>query len=221
MKQHFLGCAAAAVVAFVPAMMPAEAYAQSIGVGVGTQGFNAEVGVDFGEQFGIRASGNYFSMSHDVDGDDVNYDGDLRLQSLGLLADFYPFQTGFRFSGGAYLNRNKVDITATPTDNVEIGGTTYTPAQLGTLDGRIKFNDISPYGGIGYTSSRYEPGLSFVVDAGVMFQGGSDVTLTANGSANTIPGFADDLEQERQDIKDDVDDFKYYPVLRVGIAYRF
>ncbi len=203
------------------ALLPATSMAQSVGVGIGTQGFNAEVGFDIGEMFAVRASGNYFSMSHDVDGDDVTYDGDLRLQSVGLLGDIFPFQNGFRFTGGAYLNRNKVDITATPTSNVEIGGTIYTPAQLGTLDGRIKFKDIAPYAGLGYTSGRGEPGFSFVADAGVMFQGGGNVALTASGTANAIPGFATNLEQERQDIQDDVDDFKYYPVVRVGIAYRF
>ncbi len=220
MKYGFLGCVAGGVLAMAAGLAPATASAQSISVGVGTQGFNAEVGLDFGEQFGVRASGNYFSMSKDVDGDDVNYDGDLRLQSIGLLGDFYPFQNGFRFSGGVYLNRNKVDITATPTGNVEIGGTTYAPAQVGNLSGDIKFNDISPYAGLGYTSSRGVPGLSFVADAGVMFQGGGDVTLISTGSANTSPGFAADLEQERLDIQDDVDNFKYYPVVRIGIAYR-
>jgi hypothetical protein len=84
----------------------------------------------------VRAIGSYFSMPHDVN-------GDLRLQHVGLLGDIFPFQSSSHFTGGAYLNRNKADITATPTSNVEIGGTIYTSAQIGSLDGRIKFKDLA------------------------------------------------------------------------------
>jgi hypothetical protein len=217
MRHHFAGIFITGALALVPAA----ASAQSVAVTAGTQGFGAELGYDISDMIGVRAVGNYFSISHGVDGDDVNYDGDLRLLSFGLLGDIYAFETGFRFTGGGYINRNKVDITATPTGNVEIGGTVYTPAQLSNLDGRIKFNDFAPYAGIGYTGNRGDSGWSFIFDAGVMFQGGSDVTLNATGPATLIPGFAADLERERADIKDDVDDFKYYPVVKVGLAYRF
>jgi len=211
----------AGVVALAPTLVSTGASAQSIGVAVGTQGAGLEAGIDITEMLGLRVAGNYFSMSRGVSGDDVDYDGDLRLMSIGIVGDVYLFESGFRLTGGGYLNRNKIDLTAVPTSNVEIGGTTYTPAQLGTLDGFVRYRSFAPYAGLGYTGNRGDSGLSFVFDAGVMFQGGSRVALTANGPANGIPGFAADLERERRDIKDDVDDFKYYPVVKVGLAYRF
>ncbi len=211
----------AALIVAGAAFMPITAGAQSIGIAVGTQGGGLEVGMDISDMLAVRVNGNFFSISRGVSGEDVDYDGDLRLMSFGLLGDLYLFETSFRLTGGGFLNRNKIDLTATPTSSVEIGGTMYAPSQVGNLDGGARFNDFAPYAGLGYTSNRDEPGFSFVFDAGVMFQGGSKVFLNATGPANAIPGFAADLERERRDIKDDIDDFRYYPVLKVGLAYRF
>lgn len=210
-----------ALIVAAAAFTPMMAGAQSIGIAAGTQGGGLEVGMDISDMLAVRVNGNYFSISRGVNGEDVDYDGDLRLMSFGLLGDLYLFESSFRLTAGGYLNRNKIDLTATPTSSVEIGGTMYSPAQLGNLQGGARFRDFAPYAGLGYTSNRDDTGFRFVFDAGVMFQGGSNVFLNATGPANGILGFAADLERERADIKNDVDDFRYYPVLKVGLAYAF
>lgn len=199
----------------------ASAQQTSIGASVGTPGIGLELGYDLNDTFGLRANGNWFSMSKDVESDGVNYNGKLKLFSMGLLGDFYMFDSGFRLTGGAYYNDNHVNLTATPTGNVTIGSTVYTPAQVGTLTGSADFNEFTPYAGIGYTSNRGNPGLSFVFDAGVMFQGRPDVTLAGNGAITSTPGFQSDLERERQEIADDLKWTRFYPAVRLGVAYRF
>lgn len=199
----------------------ASAQQSSVGVSAGTTGLGLEFGYDFNDAFGLRANGNWFRMSKDVESDGVSYDGKLKLFSLGLLGDFYPFDSGFRVTGGAYYNKNRVNLTATPSGNVEIGGTTYTPAQVGSLSGEVDFNKFTPYAGIGYTSNRGNPGLSFVADAGVMFQGRPDVTLAGSGAITSTPGFQADLERERAEIAHDIRMFRFYPAIRLGVAYRF
>jgi len=198
-----------------------KASAQSIGVTAGTPGIGLEAGMDINDMLGLRLTSGYFRLSHDVESDDVDYNGKLKLFSLGLLGDVYLFDSGFRLTGGAFYNDNHVRLTATPTGNVDIGGTTYTPTQIGRLDGNVDFNEFAPYAGLGYTSNRGGQGFSFVADAGVMFQGAPEVTLASSGPATALPGFAADLERERQSIADDIDGFRYYPVVRVGVAYRF
>ena len=85
-----------------------------------------------------------------------------------------------------------------------------------------RYPDFAPYAGVGYTSNRGGSGLSFVVDAGVMFQGGSLVTLTSNGGGlSADPTFQADLDRERADIKRDVDNLRFFPVVKLGVAYRF
>jgi hypothetical protein len=204
------------------ALTPVAASAQSVGVTVGTQGIGIEAGTDISPMFAIRANVNYFRISRGVDGDDVAYDGRLRLMSVGLLGDYFPFDNGFHLTGGAYLNRNRVNISATPTGNVEIGGTTYTPAQIGRLDGRVAYRDLAPYAGLGYTSRRDTPGLAFTFDAGALFQGSSRVRLASTGGTlSNAAAFNADIERERADIRDDVDSLKIYPAIKVGLAYRF
>jgi hypothetical protein len=199
----------------------AAAQQTSVGVSAGTPGIGLELGYDLNDTIGLRANGNFFSMSKDVESDGTNYDGKLKLFSMGLLGDFYMFDSGFRLTGGAYYNKNRVNLTATPTSNTEIGGTIYTPAEIGSLTGRARYNKFTPYAGLGYTSNRGEPGLSFVFDAGVMFQGRPDITLTGNGAITSTPGFQADLERERQEIADDLKWTRFYPAVRLGVVYRF
>lgn len=199
----------------------AAAQQTSVGVSAGTPGIGLELGYDLNETFGVRANGNFFSLSKDVESDGLTYDGKLKLLSVGLLGDFYMFDSGFRLTGGAYYNDNHVNLTATPSGNTEIGGTVYTPAQIGTLTGSAEYNRFTPYAGLGYTSNRGEPGLSFVFDAGVMFQGRPDIALAGNGAITATPGFQADLERERQEVAADLKWTRFYPAVRLGVAYRF
>jgi len=199
----------------------AAAQQTSVGVSAGTTGLGLEFGYDFSDSFGLRTNGNWLSFSKDVESDGINYDGKLKLFTLGMLGDFYPFESGFRVTGGAYYNNNHVNLTATPTGTFEIGGTPYTPAQIGSLNGRADFNEFTPYAGLGFTSNRGNPGLSFVFDAGVMFQGRPEITLAGNGPITTSPTFQADLERERQEIADDLKWTRFYPAVRLGVAYRF
>ncbi len=199
----------------------ASAQQTSVGVSAGTPGLGLELGYDLNETFGLRANGNWFSLSKDVESGDVAYDGKLKLFSMGLLGDFYMFESGFRLTGGAYYNNNHVNIRATPAGTVNIGGTPYAAAQIGRLDGRVDYNEFTPYAGLGYTSSRGEPGLSLVFDAGVMFQGRPEVTLVSSGGGAGSTTFAADIERERREIAADLKWTRFYPAVRVGLAYRF
>ena len=171
--------------------------------------------------FGVRAMGAYFPYSHSITPSNITYDGDLRLMSFGAVGDFYLFDSGLRLTGGAYLDRNRIDIKGTPNGTVTIGNTAYTAAQVGTLTGRVSYRDIAPYAGVGYAGNRGGKGFAFTADAGVMFAGGPRVALAASGPVATAPGFAANLENERQKIASDLDWTRFYPVVKVGLLYRF
>ena len=47
------------------------------------------------------------------------------------------------------------------------------------------------------------------------------MVLRANGTMAADPGFQADLAREAKDIQDDLDDLEVYPVLSVGIFFRF
>jgi len=191
-----------------------------VGVSGGTNGIAPEIGYR-GEHFGIRANGGFLNYSRTENIDDIDYDGKLKLNSAGLLADWYPFSGGFRISAGARSNGNKVDLHATPTANVVIGDVTYAPAQVGNLDGKVEFKSLAPTLTLGY-GGTLASGFTLGFEAGVVMQGSPKIQLNSSGgtlSSNAL--FLAELEQERQQAEDDASKFKFWPVVQVHFLYRF
>ena len=191
------------------------------GVKVGTLGLGADATVDVLPWMNVRATGNYLDYSYEKTIDNIAYDLTLKYQGIGVLLDLHPFKNGFRISGGAIFNNNHIDLDATPTESEKIGDHTYTPEQIGTISGKLKFSSTAPYFGIGYGDAvGPDKSFSFVFDLGVMYQS-YDIDLSANGQAAQHPQFQQDLAEEEQKIQDDLDGFKIYPVLAFGVAYHF
>jgi hypothetical protein len=64
--------------------------------------------------------------------------------------------------------------------------------------------------------------LYFGIDAGAMFQGKPKVrTLTASGPIASNAAFQTQLAIKRREIEDDIDNFKVYLILQLGLGYRF
>ena len=61
----------------------------------------------------------------------------------------------------------------------------------------------------------------FVFDLGVVFQGSPDADLTATGPLASDPTFLAELAKEEQQLQDEVDDYEYYPVVSIGVTYKF
>lgn len=190
----------------------------ALGAKAGTLGLGLEGTTRLSDSFNLRGGINNYSRDLDETTNSVRYDVDLDLKSGALLVDWHPFTNTFRFSAGLFYNKNEASITATPTSNVMVGNTTYTPAQVGTLSGDVKFKKSAPYLGIGWGNAVSTPRrFGFTAEIGALFQDSPDVTLRSTNSSVTQA----DLQREEQDIEGKLDNFKIYPVLSVGFSYRF
>jgi len=186
---------------------------------ISTLGAGIEAGYRW-DMFALRAGVNYFSLSRNFTAGDVRYDGDGTLQSVGLMADFFPFGGGFHLTGGLRYNGNELKVRATPVGPVTIGDTVYTPAQIGQIDGRVDFNEVAPYLGIGWRDTVFgSSNIVLSVDAGVMFHGGARTSLTCTGAI--CPTIEADLAEERREIEDEIGDYDVFPVISVGLGVRF
>lgn len=194
----------------------------AIGAKAGTLGLGGELTTDIVPQLNIRASVQWLSLELDREWEDVDYELDLDLLSPLLLLDWYPFGGSFRLSGGILFNESDVGLRAMPGEPVEIGGTTYTPAEVGTLTGRSDFNPIAPYVGIGWGNAvGRSKRLGLAMDVGVAFIGSPGVNLSATGPIASDPTFQANLAEEEDEIEDDLSDFRFYPVLSLSLYYCF
>ncbi len=201
------------------------AHAQlAVGGSIGTMGGSVEVQTQISPMFQLRGGYNYFQYGVDDTFDDIAYDGDLDLTTLGAFVDFRPFSNSFILTAGAYFGEKTLKLNAAPTQNVEIGNQTFTPAQVGNLDMTAALEDTAPFVGLGWDSTFQGsgPGMGFKFIVGAMFTGSPEVNMTASGGTlSNDPNFQQQLAIEEQNLQDDIEDYKVYPVVQAGLTFGF
>lgn len=216
-----------AVVSALTAVLlaPAAAHAEGFAAGVsaGTPGLGVSVAAQVNEMLVVRGAVDGLSINRNEEYSDIDYDGKAKLMTGGLFADVHPGGGPFFVSGGAYFGKRRIELDATPTASVDIGGQTFTPAQVGRLNGVAKLSKVQPFAGLGFDNSfTSENKWGFRVLAGVSFSKKPQVDLTAVGGLLASDAtFLSRLAQEEAQAEDDAKDFKYFPVLQVGITRRF
>lgn len=223
--------ALAAITILLPRSASAEASAEpdpglkvAVGLKVTTVGVGVEAALKINDYFSVRGGPNWigFGLSKkSIDG--IEYDLDLDFLNGSVFADVHPFQNGFRVTTGLFFGGNSVDLSSTPTEPVKVGDITFTPQELGTLDGDVSLNTVAPYVGFGWiTGQDKEEGFQFFVDAGVKFGGHPDVNLTATGGTlSGLPILTNELAKEQGNIANDLKILGFYPLIQIGVNYRF
>ena len=195
---------------------------------VGTPGVGAQVTGRIFPNLNARIGFNGLSFNRDFTETDIKYDTDVDLRTIPALVDYFPNEdSGFRITGGLVYNGNKASGIAQTTTNDEgvpsyrIGGTNFAVTEVGTLRADVDFPDFAPYIGVGWGNPvAFGKRWGFFMDLGVMFQRSPNVTVTAPGGANN-PILANALRRERDNLEDELNRFRFYPVLQVGVSYQF
>lgn len=184
------------------------AQAAGIGVRAGTTGLGADFGWDVAPTLGGRIGISGMNFNTSVDTSDVNYDAKVKLANLNLFLDWSPLGP-FRITGGFIANNNKIDLTGQPTSGSFPPGSRIT----GTV---TPDKDFAPYLGVGY-GNVWTAGVNFYFDLGIMFQGSPQVSLSCQPPGPACAQVA----AEQQRVQDELNKFKYYPVLNLGITIGF
>lgn len=214
---------AAATAVIAPAAASAQDSRFAVGVGVGTTGFEGQIGVGLSDRFSIRGAGNFLEFDIDREFDDIEFAAVYEGSTLAGLFDVRPFANAFTLTGGAYFGSREAAITATPTQDVEIGDQTYTPAEVGSLVGTLELGDTAPYLGFGFDNTFTGEGrLGFRLGLGVSFGEEPVVNLASvGGTLSSDPSFQAELQQEEDNISEDADLLRYYPVISTGFFIKF
>lgn len=198
----------------------ADAGGFALGLKASTLGVGVEAVTGLTPHLNLRGVINGYNYSKTATHSNVSYNGKLKLFSAGLLVDYLPStNSNFRLTVGGLYDDNRLDLTGKPTGgSYTINGHTYTSAQVGSLTGSVRFNRFAPYVGIGYGNAIKDTGLSFSFDLGAMYQGSPKTTLTATGAA---AGLVTDVAAQQVTLKNDLKNYKWWPVVGLGIDYSF
>ncbi len=203
-------------------MLAGVACGRPIGVSLkfGTLGPGGDVTVNLGKKANLRGGINLFGYKRTVDLDEARVDGDIDLHTIPVLLDWHPAGSGFRLSGGVIFNENKISLTASPNETLSFQGADYT---VESLDGEVSFNEISPYIGIGYGDAVGGNGRwRFACDFGLMYHDKPDVFVEATARNPFIQAQLDrDLQAEKEEFEEDIENFVVYPVVSVGFSFAF
>lgn len=192
---------------------------------VGSTGVGLHASYPIKPNLNARIGLNYFNYDRSGSTSDADYNFKLKMQTVDVLADYFPMDNGFRVSGGLVYNGNKIDADMKAKNGTEyvINGVTYSAAQAGSINGSVDFKKIAPYLGIGWGNAVKNKGWGFSADLGVMFQGSPNTSLTNVGCQAPVDcaQLAKDISIEQTKLNDKVSKFDAYPVIRVGASYRF
>jgi hypothetical protein len=195
---------------------------------LGSTGVGLHLVAPVSASFNGRVGANYMHPSFTKKSGSLNYDVKGKLQTVDILLDYYPLaNSALRLTGGAIYNGNRFAFKAlgNGTSSIKVNGTTYNVMQVGAVYGDVTFRKAAPYLGIGWGNAMATAHQwNFSADLGAFYQGKGKVTLVNKGCSATAPvcaALANDLQAEKARFEDDLDSYKFYPVVRVGVSYRF
>ncbi|MEL7186023.1 MAG: hypothetical protein AAFN50_06255 [Pseudomonadota bacterium] len=193
-----------------------------VGVKAGTLGLGVEGRWEPIPWIDFRAGINQYDYEDSGSHAGIGYDGTLALDNYFVTGNLKFPVSPMRLTVGAFANSNELQLLSQDTggNNIEIGGSTFTPADIGTLTSTTSFGDTAPYLGIGFDFELFgKAGLN--LDLGVLWQGEPSVAITADGLAASQPAFQSALEAERLELENSMSDYKAWPVISLGFVYNF
>jgi hypothetical protein len=210
-----------------------------IGAKVSTLGVGVEAGMSVTRHSNVRVGFNVYNHSKTFHSRGITFDGDLDLRSLQITYDQYVIG-GLHVSPSllAY-NGSHIDASAgvPPGQSFSLGGIRYFSGAANPIagTGTMHVRTVAPavFLGIGNIVPRIPRRVGFNVEGGIVFQGSPTTKLNLAGTAcvvnpttgclnaGTDPTVQANVQNEQAKLNKDLDPLKYYPVLSVGISWKF
>lgn len=202
-----------------------------------TLGAGIDLATPLSRSFNLRASVNIFAFGYPFNIDGVDYNAQLRFRSGQLSLDWFPEHGGFHISPGLLYFRNDLSsLAAVPAGQYfELGSQGFINSVDDPVNGTASVTyprSIAPTLMVGFSNIIPRSGrhLSMPYELGVAYTGTPRVHVALNGTACTFEGCFDmsTNPETQQSLAKEVDklnkDLKYlplYPIVSIGLAYRF
>lgn len=209
-----------------------------IGVKMSTLGVGIEVATPLARKFNVRGGFNMFRYSRLITNDGIQYDGHLQFQSAEAHLDWFLLG-GLHISPGIlFYNGNQLTANAAVPggQTFSVGGTSYEsdPTAPITGTGKLDFVKVSPsiMFGIGNLIPRNGRHFSFLFEVGGAYQGSARVALNLAGNVcdttgtfcravSSDPTVQANIQAQQVKIQNDVNPYRFFPVLSLGFGFNF
>jgi len=214
-------------------LRPFRSYA--VGFRAGTLGTGIEIATPLAGRINLRSGFNFFAFTDPYSMDGVNYDARMRLQSSQTTLDWFVgkfhISPGFLYFKSGMTAPNSVG----PGRTFVLGTQTF----LNSVDDPVTGSSSVIYPrtfaplllfGYGNLLPRSGEHLSLPIEVGVAYTGAPLINVALNGTACVTDGcvnFSQNadaqkfLKQEIQILNEDLKHYPVFPIVTVGLAYRF
>ncbi len=221
-------------------MRPFSAVGIDVKVGVGGIGF--DVATPLANRLNLRTGAAFFSynLSNLVE-DGFNINGNIRLRSVNTSVDIYPFGGSFRISpgvtlyngnnfsgnatvpGGNTITLNDTDYTSSPTDPLVATFTTPNNRFGNRVAPSITtgFGNLIPRRG-GHWSVPFEIGMQYIAPPKIVLGlTGTACSVDGCGNVQTDPMTQANVKAQQDIINGDIYNLRFFPILSIGLGYKF
>jgi hypothetical protein len=215
-----------------------------IAVKVGVGGIGFDVATPLAPKLNLRACASFFTYSlSNLSEDGFNIDGTIYLKSVNTSIDWFPFHgRSFHISPGVtLLNGDNFDGTATvlPGDTITLNDVDYTSsptdpiiARFNTQNNRfgsrvapsitVGFGNLVPRDRNKHWSVPFEIGFQYISALKVLLNlSGTACSTDGCGNVQTDPTTQANIQAQQNIINNDIHNLRFFPILSVGVGYRF
>lgn len=136
------------------------------------------------------------------------YDAKGRFTTVGVIADWYPWESPIRFSTGIF--RNGTRFLVTERDEFNSVRNNY----------NAQFGKLAYFFGAGWAARSSPNRLTLTLDAGLLAQQPAQVFWQPDDRIRNNQSQAR-IWSERQRLKQEFDDYKILPFIMFGLSYQF
>jgi hypothetical protein len=214
-KKHCLVFVGALALSAAAPVMAQEVYLQG-----GTQGVGVGAAFGLSSWLGVHADVDGFGLSHNFHAGQNEFAAHLSLRQGGAYLDLFPFSgSGFRLTGGVLLNDDELSGDAVPTNGTYNFNGQLVPAIPGqSAHLSVKYPTAMPYLGLGFGHKPSGKGFGVTADLGVAY-GRPRVDFSVSPELAALA--AANVAQEEGQIRDSIEHYQFYPILQIGVSYRF
>ena len=208
----------------------------ALGFTSGTLGAGLEIASPVTRTINVRGGANFFSLKYAFSLDGADYGSQVDLRSGQFSVDWFPFHGRFRISPGVVMMKNNLGASASvpagqafllgddtfissATDPVH-GGATITFARSVMPSLTVGFGNLIPREGQRW-SFPFEIGAAYMGQAAVNLNLGGSACLQVGCMSTSDPTIQSSVISEQNDLNETMKKLEIYPIVRMGVGFRF